>query len=232
MRSLDPPSDCAVQFTVRSRTEICSLLSGSSLPTPATPRQATSSGTTLCILVTVWQARHGLGAIGKLNPTLPHKYKIIQPLARSSHTSLSPVNMTPKIGYAEVFLLLFCLFFLYRYWTRDPRRAHLPPHVRGWPLINQTLDQVKDNPIPLVLKWGREYGELCRTTSGTTMFIWVNSRKAFKELIDRRSAIYSSRHPQPMVNKASGGKRMVFMPYGKDWRSLRNIIHRVRSDDF
>ena len=50
-----------------------------------------------------------------------------------------------------------------------------------------------------------------------------------KELIDRRSAIYSSRHPQPMVERAGGGKRMVFMPYGKDWRAIRNIVHRVRA---
>ena len=132
-----------------------------------------------------------------------------------------------NIGYSEVFLFVVLVYGIYRYWTRDPRLAHLPPHVRGWPIINQTLDQVKDNPIPMIQKWAKDYGEIMRTTSGTTTFIWINSKKAFKELIDRRSAIYSSRHPQPMVQRASGGKRMVFMPYGKDWRAIRNIIHRV-----
>jgi Cytochrome P450 len=133
------------------------------------------------------------------------------------------------VGYSEIFLFLVLVYGLYKYWNRDPRLAHLPPHVRGWPIINQTLDQVKDNPIPMIQKWAKDYGELMRTTSGTTTFIWINSKRAFKELIDRRSAIYSSRHPQPMVQRASGGKRMVFMPYGKDWRAIRNIIHRVSS---
>jgi hypothetical protein len=118
-------------------------------------------------------------------------------------------------------------YALYRFWTRDPRRAHLPPHVRGLPIINQTLEQMQDDVIPLVQGWAKQYGEIFRTTSGTTTFIWLNSRKAVKELIDRKSAIYSSRHPQPMVEAASGGKRMVFMPYGKEWRSIRNTIHRV-----
>jgi len=135
--------------------------------------------------------------------------------------------MAPPIGLPEILALLIVAYVSYKFFTRDPRRAHLPPHVRGLPIINQTLAQLKDNPIPMIIGWARAHGEIFRTTSGTTMFIWINSRKAFKELIDRRSAIYSSRHPQPMVTRSSGGKRMVFMPYGKDWRAIRNIIHRV-----
>jgi cytochrome P450 len=131
------------------------------------------------------------------------------------------------VGLPELVITLAVAFGLYKWWTRDPRLAHLPPHVRGWPIINQTLLQTKDKPMEMIIGWAKEYGEIFRTTSGTTTFIWINSRKAFKELIDRRSATYSSRHPQPMVNRASGGKRMVFMPYGKDWRAIRNILHRV-----
>ena len=136
-------------------------------------------------------------------------------------------KVSEVIGFWEILALVIIAVVAYRRWTRDPRLAHLPPHVRGWPIINQTLDHTKDNPIPNVIKWAQQHGELFCTTAGTTRFIWVNSRKAFKELIDRRSAIYSSRHPQPMVMRASGNRRMVFMPYGKDWRSIRNIIHRL-----
>lgn len=132
-----------------------------------------------------------------------------------------------NIGITEVLLSLVVVYGLYRFWTRDPRLAQLPPHVRGWPVINQTVAQMQDDVIPLVQSWAKEYGEVFRTTSGTTTFIWLNSRRAVKELIDRKSAIYSSRHPQPMVERAGGGKRMVFMPYGRDWRAIRNIVHRV-----
>jgi len=131
------------------------------------------------------------------------------------------------IGYAEVIALILLSLGIHFYWKRDPRRAHLPPHVTGWPLINQTLVQAQDNPIPYVQKWAKRYGELFCTTSGSTLFVWVSGRKAFKELIDRRSAIYSSKPPAPMATRASGGKRVTFMQYGREWRALRNILHRV-----
>ena len=132
--------------------------------------------------------------------------------------------------YLTLLSLLLISYFFYKYTTRDPRLSHLPPHVRGWPLINQTLDHLEEDPTGKIIQWARDYGEIFRTTAATTTFIWINSREAFKELIDRRSAIYSSRHPQPMtLDMASAGKRITFMPYGKDWRALRNIMHRVRS---
>jgi len=134
-----------------------------------------------------------------------------------------------NVGFAEVFALLVGVYYLYKYVTRDRRRDHLPPHVRGWPIINQTFAHLEDDPTPNIIGWAKEYGEIFRTTAASTTFIWLNSREAFKELIDRRSAIYSSRHPQPMtLDVASAGKRITFMPYGKDWRALRNLFHRVK----
>jgi hypothetical protein len=141
----------------------------------------------------------------------------------------SKTEMDATIGYAEVILLLLLTLGVYKYWTRDRRLAHLPPHVRGWPLINQTLVQAQDNPIPSVQGWAKQYGEIFCTTSGSTLFVWISGRKAFKELIDRRSAIYSSKPPAPMATRASGGKRVTFMQYGREWRALRNILHRVDS---
>jgi cytochrome P450 len=128
--------------------------------------------------------------------------------------------------YAVVGLII--LLVGYKLATRDSRRKHLPPHVRGWPIINQTLIQSGDNPTPYVLKWARQYGEIFRTTSVTQQFVWINSRKAFKELIDRKSSIYASKHPQPFgFEIASNARRILFMPYGKEWRAMRTIIHQL-----
>lgn len=145
-----------------------------------------------------------------------------------------PVFFQNSAQSMELPAILFALLGLivligsYLYLKRDPRRAHLPPHVRGWPVINQTLVQSGDDPTPYVIDWAKKYGEVFRTTSVTQTFVWINSRKAFKELIDRKSSIYSSKHPQPYAfDLASGGKRILFMPYGKEWRAMRNIIHQV-----
>jgi len=104
----------------------------------------------------------------------------------------------------------------------------MPPKVAGLPIINQTFTHL-ETEFPLRLaKWAEQYGEIYRTKSAATDFIWLSSPKAVKEIIDRRSAIYSSRQPQPMaLGAASGGRRMTFMPKGKKWRTLRGIVHRV-----
>jgi cytochrome P450 len=112
--------------------------------------------------------------------------------------------------------------------TYDKRYRHLPPQVPGWPIINQTLYHLQDDLATDAIKWTREYGEIFRTKSGLTNWIWLNSGEAVKEIIDRKSAIYSSRHRTPLgFESASGGRRVNFMPYGERWRTLRSIIHRL-----
>jgi len=59
-------------------------------------------------------------------------------------------------------------------------------------------------------------------------FIWLSSAEATKDLIDKKSAIYSSRPRQPMAfEQASGSKRIVMMQYGNEWRKLRQIMHKM-----
>jgi cytochrome P450 len=106
----------------------------------------------------------------------------------------------------------------------------MPPLVPGPPVVNHTFQHLEQEFPRRLIKWTAQYGEIFRTKSAATDFIWLSSPKAVKDLIDRRSAIYSSRHPQPMADgAASGGRRMTFMPKGKQWRILRAIIHRVSS---
>jgi hypothetical protein len=141
--------------------------------------------------------------------------------------SLSRLTRDP-VSCAAVALLLSLIVTWRLLAGKDPRREYLPPHVPGWPLINQTFVLQQDDPTSTLISWARKYGELFTTTSAATDFIWINSRRAFKELIDKKSAIYSSRHPMPMtLDVVSAGRRMLFMPYGKEWRTYRSIIHKV-----
>jgi hypothetical protein len=127
---------------------------------------------------------------------------------------------------ASVLATLGLIF--YRLWFEDKRLRSLPPKVPGLPIINQTFYHMQDDLATNAIKWTREYGEIYRTRTGTTDWIWLNSGEAIKEIIDRKSAIYSSRLLNPMgFEAASGGKRVVFMPRGKQWRTIRGIIHKL-----
>jgi cytochrome P450 len=124
--------------------------------------------------------------------------------------------------------LVLAAYLTYRLFLRDHRKKHLPPLVPGPPIINHTFIHLEQEFPWRITKWTQKYGDVFRTKSAATDFIWLGSPQAVKDLIDRRSAIYSSRQPQPMaLGAASGGKRMTFMPKGKQWRTLRAIIHRV-----
>ena len=136
-------------------------------------------------------------------------------------------TLHPMISVTIVVLAAYLLYYTLLY---DSRRRHMPPLVRGIPLINQTfVHQREDFPLRL-MAWKAQYGDIYRTRAGATDFIWLSSPQIVKELVDRRSQIYSSRQPQPMaLGAASGGRRMTFMPKSKKWRTLRTITHKVCS---
>ena len=130
-------------------------------------------------------------------------------------------------------VVLAVVYLVYTYVLSDPRRKHMPPKVPGLPLINHTFQHLETEFPWRLAAWAQQYGEIYRTKSAATDFIWLSSPTAVKEIIDRRSAVYSSRQPQPMaLDAASGGKRMTFMPKGKHWRTIRAILHRVTCTSF
>jgi cytochrome P450 len=111
---------------------------------------------------------------------------------------------------------------------RDPRRKNMPPLVSGPPIIHQSFQHLDPEFPWKLVKWAEEYGPIYRTKAASTNFVWLGSPQIFKEIIDRRSAIYSSRQPLPMsFETASGGRRVTLMPKGDKWRTLRTIMHRV-----
>ncbi|KAL4940598.1 hypothetical protein BDV06DRAFT_213320 [Aspergillus oleicola] len=83
------------------------------------------------------------------------------------------------------------------------------------------------NKIPdIALGWAQKYGEIVHTKIGATHYIWLNSPKAVRDLMDKRGSIYSDRPHMPMAFDAvSNKRRQFFMPYGDRWRSVRKVSH-------
>lgn len=63
---------------------------------------------------------------------------------------------------------------------------------------------------------------------GSSDWVFLSSSRIVEELFERRSAIYSSRMNLPMVfDIISGRSRIVFMPYGETWRTIRRFLHQI-----
>lgn len=87
-----------------------------------------------------------------------------------------------------------------------------PPGPPTLPIIgNLHLMPSKDAYIQFK-KWAEEYGPVYSLILGTQVMIVLSSDTAIKDLLDKRSAIYSSR-PEMYVGStlASGGMRMLLM---------------------
>ncbi|KAF2737914.1 cytochrome P450 [Polyplosphaeria fusca] len=79
-----------------------------------------------------------------------------------------------------------------------------------------------------VIEWHKQFGDIFYTKIGGTDFVWLSSPKVVKDLMDKKSGIYSSRSPVPLAQDvASAGRRQLFMPYGPQWRSIRKHSHTL-----
>ncbi|KAJ4289855.1 hypothetical protein N0V90_011187 [Kalmusia sp. IMI 367209] len=75
-------------------------------------------------------------------------------------------------------------------------------------------------------KWAEEYGPIYSLMLGpSNVTIVLSSDQAVKDLLDKRSGIYSSRPPLYIGQMISGWMRMVLMEYGKTWRTMRSLVH-------
>lgn len=93
-------------------------------------------------------------------------------------------------------------------------------------MIGNLLDLADADKVPEISRgWARKYGEIVNTKIGGTRFIWLNSPKVVKELMDKRGNKYSGRPYAPMVDNVSGKARPFFMNYGERWRSVRRVSH-------
>ncbi|KAH8886004.1 cytochrome P450 [Thozetella sp. PMI_491] len=75
-------------------------------------------------------------------------------------------------------------------------------------------------------KWAEQYGPVYSLLLGTKTAIVLTSDKVIKDLLDKRSNIYSSR-PEMYLGSdiASGGLRVALMKYGDTWRMERKLLH-------
>lgn len=110
------------------------------------------------------------------------------------------------------------------------RGLHYPPGPRGLPIFGN-VRRLTGPSWEVYRKWSEEYGSdlILIKTLGTSTLI-INSMKAAKDLLEKRSAIYSDR---PSANITMLGELcgmdwgFGLQPYGAEWRDGRKAFQRV-----
>lgn len=75
-------------------------------------------------------------------------------------------------------------------------------------------------------KWAREYGPVYSLMLGTKTLVVLSSDKAVKDLLDKKSGMYSHRQEMYIGQElCSGGLRVLMMPYEPRWRMVSVSHH-------
>lgn len=108
-------------------------------------------------------------------------------------------------------VLTLCALVVYRLRNVGKRPSGYPPGPPTVPIIGNIHLMPAENIHGQFKKWAERYGPIYSLILGTKPSIVLSSADAVKELLDKRSAIYSSRPEMYIGRLMSEDSRMVLM---------------------
>ncbi|KAF4125701.1 Cytochrome P450 [Geosmithia morbida] len=120
------------------------------------------------------------------------------------------------------------LMLLWRLSRIGRRPPNFPPGPPTLPLIGNLHQMPSQNSHLQFQKWAEIYGPVYSLMLGTKVAIVLSSDTAVKDLLDKRSAIYSGRPDMYMSqNIMSGSLRPLFMGSSDAQRKARKLAHGI-----
>ncbi|PPQ69731.1 hypothetical protein CVT24_001317 [Panaeolus cyanescens] len=143
------------------------------------------------------------------------------------------IDLTSTAGIALQCTLATGVILLLRSYTKKKRSAY-PPGPKGLPFIGNVLDMPRSWPCKTFSEWSKTYGDIIYLNMIGKPMIIINSKKAAKDLLDKRSNIYSDRPKlnslgasvmlSNLLSRVGWDKSLVLLPYGNEWRQQRKLI--------
>ena len=75
-------------------------------------------------------------------------------------------------------------------------------------------------------KWSREFGGIFSLKRFTNTTLIISDRKLIKDLLDKKSNIYSNRPASIVARLITQGDHILIMDYGETWRKIRKLVHQ------
>lgn len=131
----------------------------------------------------------------------------------STRLHIAELSITFFIMPVSLYILILAMLAVVMYRLRNVGRRppSYPPGPPTLPLIGNLHLMPRQKGHLQFHKWAEEYGPVYSLILGTSVMIVLSSDQAIKDLLDKRSNIYSSRPDMYMARIVSGGNRMLLM---------------------
>ncbi|KAJ3871547.1 cytochrome P450 [Lentinula edodes] len=117
------------------------------------------------------------------------------------------------------------------YWFKSfSVRKHVPPGPKARLFIGNLFDIPTEAPWKIYASWGKKYGNIIYLTVMQKSLVVINSATIAHDLLDKRSAIYSSRPHVPMAGDVIGWSwALPLVPYGETFKRHRRYLQQYFS---
>ncbi|KAG7440108.1 cytochrome P450 [Guyanagaster necrorhizus] len=133
----------------------------------------------------------------------------------------------PAFLFPPIVLVTACICYYVRTQIKRPQLP-LPPGPKKSPFLGNLFDMPTSSEWEVYDRWCREYDtDIIHLDVAGTSIVVLNTVEAATELLDNRSAIYSSRPRMTMVNELMGWDfSFGLMEYGNEWRAQRRLFQQ------
>ncbi|XP_006459505.1 hypothetical protein AGABI2DRAFT_116472 [Agaricus bisporus var. bisporus H97] len=128
----------------------------------------------------------------------------------------------------DVLIVCLCTSIYRTFRNRRKSLLPLPPGLPKWPILG--------NALSMPLTYAHVYYKRLGDKLGTKFiyleavgqpFLIINDYRVAQDLLEKRSALYSSRPQFQMTTEVIGVKRLfIIMPYGDGWRNHRRVFRQ------
>ena len=94
------------------------------------------------------------------------------------------------------------------------------------PLEAQAQGLEAENRKIRLTQWSREFGGIFSLKRFTNTTLVISDRKLIKDLLDKKSNIYSNRPASIVARLITQGDHLLVMDYGETWRRIRKLVHQ------
>ncbi|KZT07386.1 cytochrome P450 [Laetiporus sulphureus 93-53] len=107
------------------------------------------------------------------------------------------------------------------------KRLRLAPGPIRWPLVGNVLQIPQLNPWLTYSKWADTYGDIIHLDVLGRPVIIINSAEVARDLLDKRSSVYSDRPHLVMACDLVGySETFALKPYGEEFRRQRKLVRQ------